>query len=266
MTGLPTVPVDDVIVHPRDNDLILGTHGRSIFIMDDIAALQQLTDKAMSDDVTLFNVRPATMYQNDIYVDRGLPRDKIFKSANPPTGTAISYFLKSPAATNIKVAILDVEGKVVAEMTPSGGKDAGLHRVQWQVGGGGRGGFGGGGGIPGAGGTGAGGSGGSRRSRCCRRRRCWSRSCRGGSPGRRCQRRRRGAGGRGAGPVPRRRRRTRCRRCHRGTRRLSCPAHCGRQGILHPSYGGSRSQCKVSWRSNGFPKKPQHTSRREKSF
>ncbi len=156
MTGLPTVPVDDVIVHPRDNDLILGTHGRSIFIMDDIAALQQLTDKAMSDDVTLFNVRPATMYQNDIYVDRGLPRDKIFKSANPPTGTAISYFLKSPAATDVKVAILDVEGKVVAEMTPSGGKDAGLHRVQWQVGGGGRGGFGGGGGIPGAGGTGAG--------------------------------------------------------------------------------------------------------------
>lgn len=165
MTGLPNVPVDDVIVHPRDNDLILGTHGRSIWIMDDVSALQQLTDKAMSDDVTLFNPRPAAIYQTDIYVDRGLPRDKVFKGTNPRAGTAISYFLKSAASGDVKIAILDVDGKPVQEITPTGGKDAGLHRVQWQIGGGGRGGFGGGGmqaavapgaGAPGAGGAAAG--------------------------------------------------------------------------------------------------------------
>jgi hypothetical protein len=45
MNGLPTVRVDDVMVHPRDNDLILGTHGRSIWIIDDITALQQLAEQ-----------------------------------------------------------------------------------------------------------------------------------------------------------------------------------------------------------------------------
>ncbi len=43
MKGLPTVRVDDLLVHPRDNDLIVGTHGRSIWIIDDITALQQMT-------------------------------------------------------------------------------------------------------------------------------------------------------------------------------------------------------------------------------
>ena len=163
MNGLPNVPVDDVIVHPRDNDLILGTHGRSIWIMDDVSPLQQLTDKTFSDDVTLFTTRPATIYQNDIYIDRGLPRDKVFKGTNPASGTAVSFYLKSPAAADVKVAILDVDGRVVQEMTPANGKNAGLHRVQWTVGGGGRGGFSGGrfgaalagGGAPGTAATGA---------------------------------------------------------------------------------------------------------------
>jgi photosystem II stability/assembly factor-like uncharacterized protein len=148
MTGLPNVPVDDVIVHPRDNDLILGSHGRSIWIMDDVSSLQQLTEKALGDEVTLFNARPATIYQNDIYLDRSIARDKNFTGRNPDPGTAIQYFLKSPATGDVKVAILDIDGRVVQEMTPAGGKDAGLHRVTWRTGGGGRGGFGGGGGMP----------------------------------------------------------------------------------------------------------------------
>ena len=49
MNGLPTVRVDDILVHPRDNDLIVGTHGRSIWIIDDITALQQLTSETQSD-------------------------------------------------------------------------------------------------------------------------------------------------------------------------------------------------------------------------
>ncbi len=129
MNGLPTVPVDDVIVHPRDNDLIIGTHGRSIWIMDDITALQQLTDKALTDEVTLFNVRPATAWLNDIYLDRSVARDKNFQGANPPAGTAISYYLKSPASEDVKIAVLDIDGRTLQEMT--GPKEAGLHRVQW---------------------------------------------------------------------------------------------------------------------------------------
>ena len=55
MTGLPTVRIDDILVHPRDNDLIVATHGRSFYIVDDITSLQALSDKAMAADVTLFD-------------------------------------------------------------------------------------------------------------------------------------------------------------------------------------------------------------------
>jgi hypothetical protein len=43
MSGLPTVRVDDILIHPRDGDVIIGTHGRGIYILDDITAMQQLT-------------------------------------------------------------------------------------------------------------------------------------------------------------------------------------------------------------------------------
>ena len=49
MNGLPTVRIDDLIVHPRDSDLIVGTHGRSIWIIDDITALEQMTDTTHDD-------------------------------------------------------------------------------------------------------------------------------------------------------------------------------------------------------------------------
>ena len=66
MTGLPTVRIDDILVHPRDNDLIVGTHGRSIWIIDDITPLQQMTDAVTTADAHLFDVRPATAWANDI--------------------------------------------------------------------------------------------------------------------------------------------------------------------------------------------------------
>ena len=59
MTGLPTVRIDDILVHPRDNDLIVGTHGRSIWIIDDITALQQLTDEAQKGERTSSTSAPA---------------------------------------------------------------------------------------------------------------------------------------------------------------------------------------------------------------
>ena len=67
MNGLPTVRIDDILVHPRDNDLIVGTHGRSIYIMDDITALQQMTvaRHATAEDV-LFDIRPAVAWVTDI--------------------------------------------------------------------------------------------------------------------------------------------------------------------------------------------------------
>jgi hypothetical protein len=159
MTGLPTVRVDDVLVHPRDNDLVLGTHGRSIWIIDDLTPLQQMTDAIPTSDAHLFEVRKATAWVNDITKANGLSADKHFRGQNPQGGTAISYYLKAAATGDVKITISDATGRVVREM--DGTKDAGLNRVQWNLGpnpvlggrfggggAGGRGGRGGGRGVP----------------------------------------------------------------------------------------------------------------------
>jgi hypothetical protein len=168
MSGLPRVRVDDILIHPRDNDIILGTHGRGIFIMDDIAPLQQLSSsKVLDSDVTLFDVRTGTQWLNDPRLSRSAGGAKIFRGANPPAGTAISYYLKSAPSGDVKITVSDYTGKVVRNLT--GTKDVGINRVQWNLrtdppprpanlqrfgfgGGGGGGGQGGGGGGGGFGG------------------------------------------------------------------------------------------------------------------
>jgi photosystem II stability/assembly factor-like uncharacterized protein len=167
MTGLPTVRIDDILVHPRDNDLIVGTHGRGVFIIDDITPLQQLSDKVMESETHLFTVRPGTQWNQDVSLSRYVGGAKNFRAVNPPPGTGISYYLKAAASGDVKITISDVTGKVVRNLT--GTKDAGMNRVQWNLRGdppprpagapgGGQGGFGGGGGQ--AGGQAGGGGGG----------------------------------------------------------------------------------------------------------
>jgi photosystem II stability/assembly factor-like uncharacterized protein len=157
MSGLPTLRVDDILVHPRDNDLIVGTHARGIFILDDITPLQQLSrNKVLDKDVFLFETRPATEWLNDVRLNRYTGGAKLFRGANPPPGTAISYYLKSAPASDVKITITDYSGKVVRNI--AGTKDVGINRVQWNMrgnppprnpnapqfgGGGGGGGFGG---------------------------------------------------------------------------------------------------------------------------
>ena len=114
MTGLPTVRIDDILVHPRDNDLIVGTHGRSIYIIDDITPLQQLAEKTLDEEVRLFDVRPGVQWLQDVTFSRSLGGAKIFRGANPQPGTAISYYLKSAATGDVKITISDVTGKVAA--------------------------------------------------------------------------------------------------------------------------------------------------------
>ena len=132
MSGLPRVRVDDILVHPRDNDLIIGTHGRGIYILDDIGALQQLTSaKVLDKDVFLFDVRPGVLWYNDIRLSRYTGGSKYFRANNPQPGTAISYYLKSAPTTDVKITISDYSGKVVRNIV--GTKDVGINRVQWNL-------------------------------------------------------------------------------------------------------------------------------------
>jgi hypothetical protein len=131
MAGLPTVRIDDVLVHPRDNDLILGTHGRSIYIIDDISALQQLTDAAMASDAALFDIRPAVLWATDVQKAISVGAAKHFRGQNPPRGSAISYWLKSEPAGDVRISIADVSGREIRSIP--GTRTAGLNRVQWDL-------------------------------------------------------------------------------------------------------------------------------------
>jgi photosystem II stability/assembly factor-like uncharacterized protein len=130
MQGMPTVRIDDLIIHPRERDLIAGTHGRSIWILDDISPLEQMTDQTMTADATLFDVRPATVWMNDIQKQITVGGQKVFRAPNPDPGTSISYWLKGDAGS-VRVDISDVTGRVIR--TIEGPRNGGLNRVRWNL-------------------------------------------------------------------------------------------------------------------------------------
>ena len=131
MTGLPTVRVDDILVHPRDNDLILGTHGRSIWIIDDITPLQQVNDAVTTSDAHLFDIRPATRWAEDTMLARGVGGAKHFRGQNPAAGTTITYYLKAAASGDVLLTIANMNGEKIRDLTAT--KDAGINLVQWNL-------------------------------------------------------------------------------------------------------------------------------------
>jgi photosystem II stability/assembly factor-like uncharacterized protein len=130
MPGLPTVAVDDIMVHPRDRDLIIGTHGRSLYIMDDIRPLEELTPEAQNEALHLFSIRPALEFY---YLPGAIEysgKDK-FKAPNPPFGTYISFYLKSYAGEDYSITIADSNGKTVRKL--SGPTLPEFNRVVWNL-------------------------------------------------------------------------------------------------------------------------------------
>jgi photosystem II stability/assembly factor-like uncharacterized protein len=129
--NLPTVPVDDIAIHPRDNDLVLGTHGRSIWILDDLGPIEQMTDAIPSEELHVFDTRPATEWR---VVNRsGFTGHKQFFGPNPQNGALITYYLKSKPAEKekVKLTVTNKEGKVIREIDGTG--DAGVNRVTWDL-------------------------------------------------------------------------------------------------------------------------------------
>ena len=99
--NLPTVAVDDIVIHPRENDLVLGTHGRSIWILDDITPLQEMTDQLLAASSNLFGARRATMWS----MGMDWPfQPATFVAPNPPNGVAIRYYLREKLDTTPAVA------------------------------------------------------------------------------------------------------------------------------------------------------------------
>jgi len=131
----PTVAVRDIQIHPRDHDLIIGTHGRGVWIVDDIRPLEGLTAEAVKSDAILFDVKDAALFSYRTTVDNY--SDTGYAGQNSPFGAAVSYYINPSvvaAGGQIRLSVRDKDGRDVA--TPFATREAGLNRVYWNLRGG----------------------------------------------------------------------------------------------------------------------------------
>jgi hypothetical protein len=126
--NLPTVPVNDFVIHPRDRDLVLATHGRGLWILENIACLQELTPAVVASDAHLFSIEPAAMirYANP----KAHQGDMIFRGQNPPAGAIIDYYLKAEGGAPA-LTVHDAKGMEIRRLdTPA---RRGINRVVWDL-------------------------------------------------------------------------------------------------------------------------------------
>jgi photosystem II stability/assembly factor-like uncharacterized protein len=124
--GLPTVAVHDLVIHPRQRELVVATHGRSIYIVD-VAPLEQMTTRTLAAPAHLFDVKPVTLFRR--HGTHGLQGARLYAAPNPPAAAALYYHLAAKAEGSVRLTIRDARGKSVAEL--KGPAEAGLHRLNW---------------------------------------------------------------------------------------------------------------------------------------
>jgi photosystem II stability/assembly factor-like uncharacterized protein len=162
--NFPTVPVDDIQIQARENDLVLATHGRSIWIFDDITPIEKMDASVLNGDLTFFPPHVATTF--NIRMRRWSGGQKFFTAKNPPYGAILNYYLKEavppePPKTEqktdkdekdnaaaaktqektkaaepkkegkVKITVTDKDGKVVREFDGPGA--AGMNRTNWDL-------------------------------------------------------------------------------------------------------------------------------------
>ncbi len=127
----PTVAVRDIQIHPRERDLLVGTHGRGLWILDDIRPLEQMTPEVLDSECVLFDIRPATLYSSKSSSMYSGPHE--YSAPNPPFGAGINYYLKEkPKAGDLfRMSVLDSEGQEVSSLRAT--KNRGVNRIYWNL-------------------------------------------------------------------------------------------------------------------------------------
>ncbi|HVR95560.1 MAG TPA: glycosyl hydrolase [Thermoanaerobaculia bacterium] len=128
--NFPNVAVRDLAIHPRESDLIIATHGRGIYILDDLTPLRNLTAQVLDSEVALLPSRPSSLV---IPVpSQDFPGDDEFAGRNPEEAAAITYYLKKRHVLgDLKVEVYDPQGNLVS--TLPAGKRRGVNRVDWPM-------------------------------------------------------------------------------------------------------------------------------------
>ncbi|PYY01038.1 MAG: hypothetical protein DMG64_15610 [Acidobacteria bacterium] len=137
-SGFPATPVYDLKFEKRKHDLVIGTHGRGLFVLDDISPLEQLTAEVQNADLHLFEVTPAHL--SSMFSRYG--RSGGFSAPNRPAGALINYYLKQsiesrksadsqPTMPPVKIVITGPDGQTVR--TLHGPARAGVNRIAWDL-------------------------------------------------------------------------------------------------------------------------------------
>jgi photosystem II stability/assembly factor-like uncharacterized protein len=126
----PPVPVNDIAIHRREGDVILATHGRGIWIIDDLSPLRALTAEELAKDVAMLPSRPSPLY-----IESGEQRfegDADYRSGGQSENASITYYLKKRHVVgDSRIEVYDPSGKLVS--TLPAGKRRGINRVEWPM-------------------------------------------------------------------------------------------------------------------------------------
>jgi len=129
--NLPTVAVHDLTIHPRENDLVLGTYGRGFWV-GDISPLQEVSATTLNEPLHLFDIEPKAHYGfGDQGMNYHLFGDKFLEVPNEFDGIVINYWSKDAVATGARATVSDPSGRTVAQL--QGPTRAGLNRIQWNL-------------------------------------------------------------------------------------------------------------------------------------
>jgi hypothetical protein len=125
-SNFPTVAVHDLRVHPRDEDLVIGTHGRSIWTLD-VSALEEMTPEQLAADAAIYHPQPVYLLGR---VTTGIwDGDGVFLARNTQPGTRIMYTLKQSVKGDVEVVVSDAGEE--HSVSFSGTNNAGLNSLTW---------------------------------------------------------------------------------------------------------------------------------------
>ena len=128
--NMPTMAFNDLVIHGRDNDLVLGTHSRGVWILDNVNAIQELTPQVLAAPAHLFTVEPASQirYSSEL----AHTGDMFFRGENPPDGAIVDYWLGAARDSGaVAITVHDAGGRQIASVTPT--RQAGINRVIWDL-------------------------------------------------------------------------------------------------------------------------------------
>jgi photosystem II stability/assembly factor-like uncharacterized protein len=126
--NLPTVAVHDLLVHPRDRELVIGTHGRSLYVVD-VAPLQDWSSGTGQIGLFFFDVKPAMVFEPQ--GSHLLAGTKTFAAPNPSYGATLRYFLREKSKSPVRLTVADALGNKVASLEAS--IEAGFHQITWDL-------------------------------------------------------------------------------------------------------------------------------------